>query len=363
MKESTKRIFGRVIPKAIPQPSGNERDTSELTRILENRGHQSGPHKPLLMVMSDDRNCREMGIVTHTTYHLQAALGIENTPEILTASGQNCLVTLSKNVLWHLQKYAGHYSAIVTLDPWVTNLVHGVIKDMEHAAPLVFVGLDPTAASALVGAGDKPMGKITGVQTVFPEYHEQMEVLRDLRPTGNRVIVPRASMIARESDMDDVFIQDHSSFAGACSKNDFSINTLPLFPEDDVVENLKQIDTRKGDIVCIPTDSPILSQAERITEYCNEISATAYAFDLTAVARGAAIGSGSSGYTYARRIVPILYQLLVDQRHPSAVNVETVVESSESRYNEMAMRKQGIQPTMRDWRLMKIRSVFTYDEE
>ena len=149
-----------------------------------------------------------------------------------------------------------------------------------------------------------------------------------------------------------------SELLNALTNNNEHLNTIKP-----IVENLKQIETRKGDIVCIPTDSPILSQAERITDFCNDVSATAYAFDLTAVARGAAVGSGSSGYTYARRLVPMLYQVLVDKRKPSEVSVDTVIESSESRYNEMAMRKQGIQPTTRDWRLMKIRSVFTYDEE
>lgn len=362
MSNKGKLLFDSSGSIIIPKQTATDYDRSELSRMMEQRTFKERNTKPLLMLLSHDQNCREVGIVTHTRHMLQDALGFDKTPDILTAAGQNSLQTLSRNALWHLQKFSKSYSAIVTLDPWVTFVVNSVMSDMQSTTPLVFVGVDQRVAAKMVGSLDQPQESSTGVQTVFPYYEDQIGVLRDLRPTGGRVILPYSNLFGHESDARDILFRDYSDLKDACESFNFTVESIPLEAQDNVVSRLRAVNACENDIVCMPVDSPVLSQASNITQFCVDIGATAYAFDLTAVARGAAIGSGSSGYAYAQKLASILYDIVGEKKAISDVPVETIVENSESRYNEMALRGQGITPTTRDWRLMKLRSIFAYDQ-
>lgn len=316
------------------------------------------PRRRIALLLNHIENPWEGALHTSLCGMLPTIFNAQFAAELEVISPLNNQKLMHNNIAWHFNKSASKYDAIISMGVWMARSIERLQGHWRKKVPHIFVGVDNPEYHGFVQ--DENTNKhLIGVKTVFPDYRNQIQTLLDLRPSAKKVVIPHNIHMPRGRE-DIPYKSEVELLTEAFINHGLEVVTLPI-THDTPLHKALQPYTDSTHIVCTPNDSVITVQHEAITHLCEQYGITYFSSDVMSIQRGAAVGFGTSGSSYVSAISYLLHHILNEGHTPNTLPLLEVAESAEVRYNEYHMKKQGIELTEKEWRFLKMRSIYARD--
>lgn len=309
--------------------------------------------KRVCYLMSHSENTHQLSWITASYDALCAALPDYQTPAVDVLSAENSDATLQQRILPFLD--TNKYDALVCLDAWTASQVADSIdaNRLKHRA--VFAGIRDLHRFKVFDHHSRTRELVTGLEMEAGSILPLLSSTLDLYP-GRELLVPYNPHMQTGAlaEMGQGFSKNQLK---EIEKLGLDVRYVPL-SQHESVENTVAPLVHKESIIVPGYDNTAMAKMDELIAIGRHFNVPVCAQSATAVAKGAVLGSGGSGYDHGSILAKMLVDLVLYNKKAKDVKIERAKENCEVRFNDHELRKQGLDPEPRYLRAMQMRSIF-----
>jgi putative tryptophan/tyrosine transport system substrate-binding protein len=202
-----------------------------------------------------------------------------------------------------------HYDLVFTIGAATSLMAKETILQHKARLPLVFSAVRDTLGQELQAHPEQHTATITGI-TESPNYEEQLDLLKLLKPATQHIVVVYDPTQGGELE------PELAKLRAACDRRSITVQPLAVNHMREIYQKTAAILESKADptrdVVFVFKDNTVVSGIESLIQLCNRYHITLYTSDLESVDKGAALGYGireeESGIQAAQRAYALLTQ-------------------------------------------------------
>jgi ABC-type uncharacterized transport system substrate-binding protein len=303
--------------------------------------------------MSHAQNTHQLSWITASYDALCNALPDYQTPAVDVLSAENSDATLQQRILPYLD--TNNYDTLVCLDAWTAHQVVDIIDAGRFKNRTVFAGVRDLHRFKVFDHHSRTRELVTGLELQAGSIMPLLSSTLDLYP-GREILVPYNPHMQTGAlaEMGQGFSKEQLK---EIDKLGLDVRYLPLSEHESVETAVAPLIHRES-IIVPGYDNTAMAKMEQLIELGRRHNVPVCAQSSTAVAKGAVLGSGGSGYDHGALLAKMLIELTLHNRKAKDVKIEHAQENSEVRFNDNELYKQGLNPDPRYLRAMRMRSIF-----
>ena len=200
---------------------------------------------------------------------------------------------------------------------------------------------------------------IAGVAMQVGSYDEQVQTIKDLKPSLKDLLVPYDSIVTH-GGFTERFYGPTEAFCKSWRKFGGRVRAVDISDGSQIEDTIASYASRNA-LVNLSVQSTVLTKTNQIVAACNRQDMPVYSHSQQGVRAGAVFGSGYSGSIYGPPVAYLIGQVFVDGKDLSTLSLPIVQESSDLCYLEPALQTQGFshlnEDRLRTMRMLPIQHV------